>query len=124
RRVSPSTLRYLIRWTVFFVELVEADFLAFRRGGEQRDRTGDEGQFQIALSVRTRGNCSCPVACAASSISRNRRRNSAEITCTIKRSQNSHGSDKPHTCLLPNYCTRERTGSTRTKPGPARPCPS
>ncbi len=39
--------------TGLFVELMEADLLAFGRGWEQRDRTRNERQLQITFRIRT-----------------------------------------------------------------------
>src|SRR5215468_7248303 len=38
------------------VDLMKADFLAFRCGWEQGNRTRDKRQFEIALPIRTRGH--------------------------------------------------------------------
>ena len=38
------------------VELIEADLLALARGGEKRDRAGDERKTKVALPVRARGH--------------------------------------------------------------------
>jgi hypothetical protein len=42
------------------VELMEGDLLALGGRGEQRDRAGDEGELQIAFSIRTWGHGPLP----------------------------------------------------------------
>src|SRR5215475_13848403 len=38
--------------TGLFVDLMEADFFALRRRGEERDRTRDQRQLEVALPIR------------------------------------------------------------------------
>ena len=42
--------------TGVLVELMEADFLAFASRWKQGDRTGDEGQLQVAFPIGARGH--------------------------------------------------------------------
>src|SRR5207248_11059894 len=61
--LAPALLVYLAvadAVSGFAVDLVEADLVAFRRGGIKRDRTRHQRQLEIALPIRTRGHARTP----------------------------------------------------------------